>query len=126
MVHPLYQAGVSPQSMVRKNKFASPCCDDFKMLLPNQLLEFLEFRLEGHQIVALRVQPKPLESGIVNEDVRSSRCIRAVFEIEITPIQNQDVAVYIKRYGRQRPKIMVHDQFSFRRLQEYLGEWPRR
>src|SRR6266852_98272 len=125
MVHPLYQAGV-PQRMVRKNEFAAPRSDDFKMILANQLFEFPELRLEGRQIVALRVQPKRLESGVVNEYIWSSRRIRAVFQIEIASIQIQDVVLYIKRYGRQRPKIMVHDQLSLGRLQQYFGERARR
>src|SRR5260370_8861885 len=111
MVHPFYQAGV-PKRLVRKNEFAAPRSDDFKMILANQLFEFLEFRLEGHQIVALRIQPKPLESGVVNEYTWSSRRIRAVFQIEIASIQNQDVALYIKRYVRQTPKILVTNHLS--------------
>ena len=121
MVYQLYQASVS-QRMVSKNEFAATCSDDFEMILANQIFELLESRLVGHKIVALRVEPQPLESGVVNEDARSARCIRALFQIEITPIQNQHVALYIKRYGRQSPVIMVHDQLSLRRFQQCFGE----
>src|SRR5713226_2063397 len=110
--------------MVGKNKFAAPGSDDFEMLRANQILELLELWLERHKIVALRVQPKPLESRVVNKDVRSARCVRAIFHIEISPIQNQDVALYIERYGRQSPEIMVQDQFALRGLQQCLGKWP--
>src|ERR1700694_5684354 len=121
MVVPLYHAGVL-QGMVSKNEFSTPCSDNFEMLLANQIFDLLQSWLVGHKIVALSVEPQPLESGVVNEDVRSAGCIRAVFQVEITPIQNQHVALYIKRYGRQSPVIMVHDQLSFGRFQQCFGE----
>src|SRR2546430_17681426 len=105
------------KGMVGKNEFATPSSDDFEMILTNQIFELLEPWQVSYEIVALRVEPKSLESRVINEDVRSARCIRAVFQIEITPIQNQDVSLYIKRYGRQSPVIMVHDQLSLRRFQ---------
>src|SRR5467141_145600 len=94
MVYPLNQAGAL-QRMVGKNEFAAPSSDDFEMILAKQIFEFLELWLVGHEITALRVEPKPLESRVINEDVRSARCIRAIFQIKITPIQNQDVARHI-------------------------------
>ena len=114
------------ERMVRENEFAAPSSHDFEMILANQIFELLEVWLVGHQIVARRVEPKALKSGIVNEDVRSARCIRTVLQIEVTPIQNQDVARYIKRYGRQSPVIMVHDHLSIRRSLEHFRQWPRR
>src|SRR5436309_971460 len=108
VVYPLNQTGAL-QRMVGKNEFAASSSDDFEVILANQIFELRELWLVGHEIAALRVEPKSLEPRVINEDVRSARCIRAVFQIEITPIQNQGVALYINRYGRQRPVIMVHD-----------------
>src|SRR5260370_4988471 len=112
--------------MVGKNKLATPGSQDFEMFRANQILKLLEFGLEGHKIRALRVEGKPLESSVVNKDVRSAGCIRAIFHIEISPIQDQDVALYIKRYGRQSPEILVQDQLALRRLQQRLGKWAGR
>src|SRR5207302_11323362 len=114
------------QLMVSKNEFTAPGSDDFEMILANQIFELLELWLVGHEIVAFGVEPESLESDVVNEDIGSARCIRAVFQIEITPIQNQDVALYIKCYGKQRLVIWVHDQLSIRRFEEHFRQWPRR
>jgi hypothetical protein len=121
MVYSLHQAGVF-QRMVGKNKFTAPCSDDFEMISAYQVFEFLEIRLVGHKIVALRVEPEPLESRVVDEDVWSARGIRPIFKIKVASVQDQGVALYIKRYGRQCPVIMVHDQLSLGRLQQRFGE----
>src|SRR5256886_10041560 len=65
MVYPSLETGVF-QHMVSENEFAAPSSHDFEMILTNQIFELLESWLVGHQIVARRVEPKALESGIVN------------------------------------------------------------
>src|SRR5216683_8273445 len=112
--------------MVSKYDFAAARSDDFEMILANQIFELLELRPVGHKIKALRSEPKTLESRVVNEYVPSARCVGAILEIEVTPIQDQNVPIYIKRYGRQSPVIMVHDQLSLRRLQQRFRKGPRR
>src|SRR5438046_10152880 len=106
MVYPSRETGVF-QRMVSENEFAAHSSHDFEMILAKQIFELLEFWMVGHQIVAGRVEPKALESGVVNEDVRSARCIGTVLQIEVEPIQNQDVVWYINTHGRERPVNIV-------------------
>src|SRR5256885_160836 len=86
LVYPSLETGVF-QHMVSENEFAAPSSHDFEMILPNKILDWLEFWLLGHKIVAGRVEPKPFKSGIVNKDTRSARCIRPLFKFKNTRLK---------------------------------------
>src|SRR5438094_5651094 len=76
----------------------------------------LQLGLIGHKIIALRLLPKALEAGIVDEHVWGAGSIGSVFKIEVAPVQVQRVAIRIERDRGKGPVIMVYDQSSVGRL----------
>src|SRR5437667_12489535 len=86
----------------------------------------LQLGLIGHKIIALRLLPKALEAGIVDEHVWGAGSIGSVFKIEVAPVQVQRVAIRIERDRGKGPVIMVYDQSSVGRLEKCFDQWPRR
>src|SRR5437762_12162304 len=82
--------------------------------------------LIGHKIIALRLLPKALEAGIVDEHVWGAGSIGSVFKIEVAPVQVQRVAIRIERERGKGSVIMVYDQSSVGRLEKCFHQWPRR
>src|SRR5260370_34230112 len=99
MAYLLYQAGAF-QPIIGKTKFAASGSDDIDMILANQVFEMPEVCLLGYEIIALRLEPETLELRVVDENVRSPRCVGAIFEIVVAAIQYERIAVHVEYDGR--------------------------
>lgn len=64
----------------------------------HELLKMRELRILRQKIIAIRSEPQIPELRVVDEDPRSARSIRAVFQILLASIEEQSGPVGIKNH----------------------------
>src|SRR5215475_8398548 len=83
--------------MVRKHHFPPAGCNGSELIPPHQFLKIAEAIAVRQQVIPLRRFPPLLELLIVNENLKRARRVRSILQIEIPPIQDEGIAVRIKR-----------------------------
>jgi hypothetical protein len=104
--------------MIRKDQFPACGGHDADMVMANQLLKLFELSPVRHKVTPLWFEPQILEAQVVDESIRGPRGVRAIFKIEVPSVQDQGIAVCVKRYGRKRVVVTVHDKLPGRRLEQ--------
>ena len=72
--------------MVAQQELAAAFLYHVKLVARHYFLDAGQRRTFDEQIIALRLAPKASEIGIVDEDVRSIRRVRSVFQICLSAV----------------------------------------